>query len=99
MSDRYVVLDTETSALFDFSKPADAEGQPRLAHMALIYLDSEMNVERETDLLIQPDGWTLDPGAAAVNGLTLERLLADGVPVLQVLSEYTEAVKAGRVVV
>ena len=58
MSDRYVVIDVETSCLFDFSKPADAEGQPRLAHMALIYLDSEFNVERDYDVLIRPDGWT-----------------------------------------
>ena len=97
--DRFVVLDTETSALFDFSKPADAEGQPRLAHLALIYLDFELNIEREVDLLIKPDGWTLEPGAAAINGLTLERLMVGGVPIAEALAEYSEAVKSGRVVV
>jgi DNA polymerase III epsilon subunit-like protein len=99
MSDRYIVMDVETSGLADFSKPADAEGQPRLAHLALIYLDSEFNVERDYDVLIKPDGWTLEAGAAAVNGLTCERLLADGIPVVDALLEYTKAVETGRVVV
>ena len=43
----YAVIDTEGSNLFDFSKPADAEGQPRLAELAIIYADSEFNIERE----------------------------------------------------
>lgn len=98
-SDRYLVIDTETSGLFDFSKPADAPGQPRLAHLALIYCDSELNVERKYDVLIKPDGWVIDAGAAAVNGLTMEKLEADGVPVAQALGVYCEAIKAGRVVV
>ena len=32
---KYAVIDTETSGLFDFSKPAEAEGQPRLASLAI----------------------------------------------------------------
>ena len=32
---KFVVLDTETSGLFDYCKPADADGQPRLAEIAL----------------------------------------------------------------
>ena len=39
---KYVVIDTETSGLFDFSKPADAEGQPRLASLAMVFLDQDM---------------------------------------------------------
>lgn len=99
MSDRYVVVDTETSSLFDFSKPADAPGQPRLAHLALIYCDSELIEERRYDKLIKPDGWVLDASAAAVNGLTLERLATEGIPVLEALAEYQNAIDAGRVVV
>ena len=49
-------------------------------------------------VLIKPDGWTLDAGAAAVNGLTVERLLADGIPVAAALLEYTKAIETGRVV-
>ena len=33
-AEKSVVIDTETSGLFDFSKPASAEGQPRMASIA-----------------------------------------------------------------
>jgi DNA polymerase III epsilon subunit-like protein len=95
----YVIIDTEGSGLFDFSKPADAEGQPRLAQLAMIYADAEFNIEREYSAYVKPDGWTMDPKATAVNGLTDEILNDKGVPVSEVLAVYTEAIKEGRAVV
>jgi hypothetical protein len=35
----YLALDTEGSGLFDFTKPADAPGQPRLAAIGMILAD------------------------------------------------------------
>ena len=98
---KYLVIDTETSGLFDFSKPADAEGQPRMASCALIYLDEELAIESSNYFLIAPEGWELNPEseAAKVNGLTMERLLADGVPVKHVLDIYSNDIAEGRVIV
>ncbi|MEY4951800.1 MAG: hypothetical protein RL299_224, partial [Pseudomonadota bacterium] len=42
----YLVIDTETSGLFDFKKPADDPSQPRLASLAMIWADDDGN---ETD--------------------------------------------------
>ncbi len=70
---RYAVIDTETSGLFDFSKPADAEGQPRLASLAVIRLDAELNEEGADEYLIKPEGWTLPAEATTINGLTIEQ--------------------------
>ena len=95
----YAVIDTEGSGLFDFSKPADAEGQPRLAELAIIYADAEFNIEREYRAYVKPDGWTMEQGATAVNGLTDEILNEKGVPVAEVLVEYTAAIKEGRAIV
>lgn len=95
----YVIIDTEGSGLFDFSKPADAEGQPRLAQLAMIYADTEFNIEREYAAYVKPDGWTMDPKATAVNGLTDEILNEKGIPVADVLAVYTDAIKEGRAVV
>lgn len=100
----YLVIDTETSGLFKFRDadgkpvPADAPGQPRLASVAFIYVDPGMSVISEREFLIKPDGWSLDAGAAAVNGLTMERLEAEGVPVGDVLDLYTDAINDSRVV-
>lgn len=38
---KYLIIDTETTGLFDFSKPADGEGQPRLAQICMIEWDGE----------------------------------------------------------
>lgn len=95
----FAVIDTETSGLFDFSKPADAEGQPRLAHLGMILVDAELKEESVIDLLVKPEGWTMPPEAAAINHLPHDLLLEKGLPVGDVLRAYTEVVDAGRVIV
>jgi DNA polymerase-3 subunit epsilon len=100
----YIAIDTETSGLAVFKGadgkpvPADAEGQPRLAELAMIYLDADMVEEKEMALYVRPDGWKMDPGATAVNGLTDEFLNEHGKPVTEVLSHYQNAIEEGRIV-
>jgi DNA polymerase III subunit epsilon len=48
---------------------------------------------------VRPDGWSMTPGATAVNGLTDEILAEKGVPVTEVLAAYSEAISEGRAVV
>lgn len=97
--ERYVCVDTETNDLFDFKRAADAEGQPRLAEAGLIFLDHNLAVTREYQAYVQPDGWFMTPGATKVNHITHEMLVEKGVPVTEVLDVYTEAIRAGYVVV
>ncbi len=96
---KYAVVDTETSGLFDFSKPADAEGQPRLAQFAAITLDDSLEQVDCREMLVKPDGWKMHPDAAAVNGLSDAQLAHDGVPVEQVLEYYTKLIDDGYVIV
>jgi len=98
---KYLVLDTETSGLFDFSKPADGEGQPRMASISMILLNECLEVESEIYRLIAPVGWEMDSTseAAKVNGLTNEKLLAEGVPVELPLAIFSGAIAEGRIVV
>jgi DNA polymerase III epsilon subunit-like protein len=97
---KFAVIDTETSGLFDFSKPADADGQPRLAHLAMILLDADFSVERTIDLFVKPDGWEMVAGgeAARVNGLTTEYLNERGVPVVEALAAYAQVIDDGYVI-
>jgi DNA polymerase III epsilon subunit-like protein len=108
--DRYVILDTEGSGLFRFKDdqghpvPADALGQPRLAELVMIFVDADLNVEREYQAYILPVGWEMSPGATAVNHLTTEFLRERGVPVTEALNEFERAIleaapEGGRVVV
>lgn len=96
---KYAVIDTEGSGLFDYKRPADAEGQPRLAELVVIFLDEKLEIEREYQAYIKPEGWEMTARATEVNGLTTEFLLEKGVPVAEPLAVYTEAVKAGYVIV
>jgi DNA polymerase III subunit epsilon len=101
----YLVVDTETSGLLLRAPkgappiPADAPGQPRLAQLGLVWADADLNVEHSVQHTVRPDGWTMDPGATAVNGLTTEHLLRIGVPVGTALADYWGGLVQHRIVV
>lgn len=91
----FLCFDTETSGLFDFSKPADADGQPRLASLAMIWTDDEGNETDRMQLYVKPEGWTMGAEATAVNGLTTEFLKEHGKPIGLVLDIYERNVRSG----
>ena len=95
----YAIIDCETSGLSIFNKPADAEGQPRLASFAVVKLDADLNEESYHEYLVKPDGWTLSPEVMAINGLTMDRLESEGRPVSEILKFYTALIERGYVIV
>ena len=95
----FLVVDTETTGLFDFVRPADADGQPRLASIAMLFCDDAWNLQHEWFSLIRPDGWTMPPEAEAINGLTTERLEREGCDVSVALALYAGAIHHGRTIV
>jgi DNA polymerase III epsilon subunit-like protein len=95
----HLAIDVETSGLFDYTKPADAEGQPRAAQIGMIWLDHDLSTIREAEWLIKPIGWTLEAEAAAVNGLTHELLEAEGGPIDEALRDYARAIDERHVIV
>lgn len=96
---KYAVIDTESNGLFDFSKPADAEGQARLASFAVCLLNEDFAAFRESEVLVKPDGWQMTPEATAVNGFTTEHLLEHGRPIKNVLAAYSDIIALGYVIV
>ena len=49
---RYLILDTETNRIFDWSKPADAPGA---CSIGIILADADLAVEQEHEFLIKPE--------------------------------------------
>jgi DNA polymerase III epsilon subunit-like protein len=104
---RYVIIDTETSGLPLYAKKgepppaADAPGQPRLASFTALVTTPELEVDEEQSItaLIRPDGWVMSEGAMAVNGLTMDKLGAEGINVRDVLGIYSEYIANGWIVV
>lgn len=95
----YCIFDTETSGLFDYSKPADAAGQPRLASIAMLAADADLNLLAATFVLVRPDGWEMSAEAEAVNGLSQQLLNENGVPVKEVLWRYAAEIERGAIMV
>lgn len=95
----YIITDTEGTGLFDYKQPADADGQPRLASLTMIFVNEALEIEKEYSAFIRPDGWEMTEGATKVNGLTNEFLNEHGVPVVEALNEYSSAIDNGRIMV
>lgn len=97
---KYLIIDTETSGLFDFSQPADAPGQPRLAAFASIGLAGPQGPEQNAVCrYVKPDGWRMAPEAGAINRLTDRFLWGHGEPVAAILESYSRAIYGGAVIV
>jgi DNA polymerase III epsilon subunit-like protein len=101
----FVVIDTEGSGLFRYRDadgkpvPADHPDQPRLAELAMLFLDDDLGPQEEHHFYVRPDGWEMTEEATAVNGLRTEFLMEYGVPVADVLVAYAAAIQSGRVVI
>lgn len=92
---RWAIFDTETSDLINMKAPADAEGQGRLAEIAMVFLDADLVEIGVYQRYVKPNGWSIQPDAFKANGLTDEFLAANGVPVSEVLDNFTAAVRDG----
>lgn len=95
----YLIFDTETSGLFDYSQGADAPGQPRMAQIGMIFVGADLKIEAEYEFSIRPEGWEMSPEAIEKTGLTTEYLKQHGVPATEALQLYNSAIEARRVVV
>lgn len=98
MDSKYVMIDTETTGLFDFSQPADAPGQPRMASFGAIELTEDLEIVVGCERYVKPDGWVMSKEASAVNGLTMDYLQEKGEPVQDILSDYAALVDAGKII-
>jgi DNA polymerase-3 subunit epsilon len=95
----HLVIDCETTGLFEYSLPADAKGQPRLCQLGLIWLRDDLSVIAEGEYTIKPNGWTIPEEATAINGLTQEMLEEMGQPIDAALNHYAVAIDKGNVIV
>ena len=97
----YIFFDTETSGLpKQWNAPAsDFDNWPRIVQLAWICCDADGNQTSEQVRLIKPVGFTIDPGAAKVHGISTEYAVEHGEPIEPGVKEFGEAVKASSVLV
>lgn len=72
-------FDTETTGLPDWKTPSEAPHQPHLVSLYAANVDSTTRLTlNEVDVIIKPDGWTIEPGM--VHGITHEQAMDQGIP-------------------
>lgn len=96
----YLVFDTETTGLPQNTLPASDKNQARVLQFAAIQLDDKFKRIAEFKSLIKPDGWdTINPGAQAAHGISIEMCNEYGVPMQTVLAMFQSWADSSRVIV
>ena len=95
----HLVIDCESTGIFDYDLPADAPGQPRVCQIGMIWVRDDLSEVASAERLIKPDGWTIGPEATAVNGLTQEMLEEAGEPIDRALTSYVDAIEQKHIIV
>lgn len=75
----HLFFDTETTGMAKFGAPPEDPAQPHLVQLGAILCDADGRVRAEMNLLIKPDGWTIEPQAQAVHGISVEQCEEFGV--------------------
>lgn len=99
----YLFFDTETNGLpADYNAPiTDSANWPQILQLAWVLTDESGKELASANDLIAPNSsdFRLDAGAAAVHGITLERLNEEGIWISAALLAFGEAVRqAGALV-
>lgn len=84
-----LILDAETTGLPIKKAADDDERQPHLLQIGLMLLDPDWAEVATVSMMVLPDGWEVPDDLIRVHGISTDRALLCGVPVLTVLSVYT----------
>lgn len=91
---KYLFFDTETSGLPASYKepPSSGPNWPRILQLAWMLCDEYGHILDQSSSYVYPEpGLVIDPGAAAVNGLSVLKLKSDGKPLASVLDDFLYA--------
>jgi len=85
-----IIFDTETTGTPKNYKapPTDTDNWPRMVQLAWVVIDDDEKLIRGFNFNIKPDGWTVEPGAEAVHGLSLEKLHETGQPAPTIIQQF-----------
>lgn len=82
-------FDTETTGKANFKAPANHPSQPHIVQLAAMLTDDAGAECGSINAIIKPDGWIIPNEAAAIHGITNEKALAVGIPIISALSVFS----------
>lgn len=86
--------DTETSSMPLWREPSDDPRQPHIVQAAWVHYDAAGEELAHYSAIVRPDGWTSDPEALSVHGITHERAMDEGIPEADVVEAWLAAHQA-----
>lgn len=88
----YLFFDTETTGLpRNWNAPVtDVNNWPRMVQIAWILADKSGNLTNKVSHIIKPDGFAIPPSAAQIHRIDTQRAIDEGLPIPQVLSDFTK---------
>ncbi|WP_111682316.1 DNA polymerase III subunit alpha [Winogradskyella tangerina] len=97
----YLIFDTETTGLPKrWDAPiTDTDNWPRAIQIAWQLHDAMGNCLEHQDFLIQPEGFNIPYDAEKVHGISTELAKEQGVPLIEVLEKFNEALAKTKFVV
>lgn len=90
----YLFFDTETTGLpLNWKAPVeDVNNWPRLVQIAWILYNENAEKILSRDYIIKPQNFTIPEDASRVHGITTERAMTQGVPLIDVLNEFSQTI-------
>lgn len=97
----YLFFDTETTGLpKNWKAPiTDLANWPRMVQLAYLLYDNNGKMISGGDHIIKPVGFTIPAETSRIHGITTERALAEGKPILGVLHEFNELIQEANFLV
>lgn len=84
----YHFFDTETTGFPNPNLPDDHEKQAHIVQLAGLFTDDEGNIEGAYNFLIQPSGWEIAPNVALIHGITTQKAIRFGIPIVVALAAF-----------
>jgi DNA polymerase-3 subunit alpha len=97
----YLIFDTETTGLpRNWNAPlTDSDNWPRCIQIAWQLHDAMGNIMEHQDYLVQPEGFNIPFDAEKIHGISTELAQEKGIPLLEVIEKFTEALSGAKFIV
>jgi len=95
----YLFFDTETTGLpKKYNAPyEDLANWPRVVQLAWVVADENKNIIEEKNFIVKPDGFSIPFEAAAVHGITDAKAHEFGLPLIEVLTTFTNSLQNNNI--
>lgn len=81
-------FDTETTGLPDWRAPSVSKTQPHIVQLAALLTDNKGNAQAGMNDIIRPDGWEIPDEVVELHGISTERAMDEGIPIVQALTAF-----------